>query len=212
MNKKVVRFALPAIAAIIAIGGFSYVQLIGNGNKTSSHIIENNATDGQTQGEPEFMDFYDPTFNQLVTDADLVVYGQIKKFKDKEEAVISGPAEDAVKAKLASNGSTMSIHVTPVEIDVKEVISGDAPSTIILRRSELSEPYEPDLKVGQKMIFVLKKINGEENTYKVMHPQATYFDVDDKGKIKPYFKKFNDLSEISIKDFKEKVKEEKRLK
>jgi len=155
------------------------------------------------------MDFYDPTFNQLVTDADLVVYGQIKKFKDKEEAVISGPAEDAVKAKLASNGSTMNIYVTPVEIDVKEVISGEAPPTIILRRSELSEPYDPDLKVGQKMIFVLKKIQGEENTYKVMPPQATYFDVDDTGKIKPYFKKFNDLSDTSINDFKEKVKKEK---
>ncbi|WP_176444636.1 hypothetical protein [Paenibacillus herberti] len=54
----------------------------------------------------------------------------------------------------------MKIRLTQVEIGVKQVISGDAPSTIFLRRSELSEPYEPELKVGKKMIFVLKKIEG----------------------------------------------------
>ncbi|MFD2614593.1 hypothetical protein [Paenibacillus gansuensis] len=207
MNNKA-KIIIPAIAAALVVGGLSYAQKDGIG-KSSQSIGSTAATQVQQQVKPEFMDFYDPTFEQLIADADLVVYGQVKKFNEKVEAVIAGPAEDAVKAKLASKGSSMKIHVTPMEIDVKQVISGNASSSIIIRRSELSEPYEPELKVGQKMVFVLKKIEGTENVYKVMHPTGTYFDAEDSKMIKPYFNKFNDLSSISLEDFSDKVKKEK---
>ncbi|MCM3746617.1 hypothetical protein M3223_04540 [Paenibacillus pasadenensis] len=199
MNRKVLQIMIPALAAILSIGVFFYAKQNSKADQTSR----------QAQAKPEFMDFYDPTFEQLVANADLVVYGQVKNFKDKEEAVINGPAEDAIKEKIEKKGATLNVQVTPVEIDVKQVISGDAPSTIILRRSELSEPYEPVLIKGKKMIFVLKKIEGAENSYKVMHPTGTYFDVDDNNKIKPYFNKFDDLSSASLNAFSEKVKEVK---
>lgn len=210
MNKKALKITIPIIVTVLTICGLSYAQQNGKSDQTSYHSNEKTAAHTQTQVKPEFMDFYDPTFEQLVADADLVIYGQVKRFQDQEEAVINGPAEDAVKEKLAKKGTSLKIHVTPVEIDIKEVISGDAPSSIILRRSELSEPYEPELKVGKRMIFVLKKIESAENTYKVMHPTGTYFDVDESGKIKPHFIKFDDLTSISLKDFAEKVKKERQ--
>ncbi|WP_141136626.1 DUF6520 family protein [Paenibacillus herberti] len=66
MNKKIFKITIPAIAAIIAIGGLFFAQQNSKVDQTSYHSIENPSTHAQTQAKPEFMDFYDPTFEQLI--------------------------------------------------------------------------------------------------------------------------------------------------
>lgn len=103
MSNKITRFLVPTvIVALIAVGGYSYAA---QRDKVSPQISEN-AVQVQTQDYPGFMDFYDPSFDQLIT--------------------------DAVKEKLAGTGSSMHLNVTPVEIDVKQLISGEAPSPLVI--------------------------------------------------------------------------------
>ena len=208
MKNKLLKFTIPtAIVATLAIGGITYSYVQKDTTQKTNTVATASATTSGSQEKPEFMDFYDPTFEQISSDADLIVYGQIKKFDEKKEVNISGPSEDALKAKLASKGTSLKLFVDPVEIEVKQAISGDAPSTITLIRNQTSEEYEPELSVGDKMVFFLKKVQGQEDTYKVMHPQATYLHVLTDNKIKPEFDKFKDMSGETLDDLIVKIKQ-----
>src|SRR5699024_7596601 len=90
------------------------------------------------------------------------------------------------------------------KINVVETIYGKAESkTIELYQSEMLVGYEPALKKGEKLVFILHK-QQTTNGYVSVHPYASYYYIDQQNYIHPVYdtKDFENYANMLLKNFK----------
>ena len=203
MKKKYIL--LTCLALVITGGYILYSQLLYENNTIGDNYIESQFVESPT-GQSVLVK--NPRkIDEVANYANLIVEGEIVGISELEEEIQlgDGTIEKEVTAKTTGE-STFTRRGTDYTVQVLDTIKGDLQNQeITIYRSDNAYGIHPDMKVGEKYIFLLEW-NKNIGKHFAFHPSASYLKVDEAGNVQPVYKTTREFSDLEDQNY-EKVKD-----
>lgn len=203
MKKKYIL--LTCLALAITGGSILYSQSLNEKNAIEDNYVESQFVESPT-GQSILVK--NPRkIDEVANYANLIVEGEIVGINELEEEIQMGEGtiEKEVTEKTTGE-STFTRRGTDYTVQVLDTIKGNLQNQeITIYRSDNAYGIHPDMKVGERYIFLLEW-NENIGKYFAFHPSASYLKVDETDNIEPVYKMTKEFSDLEDQNY-DKVKD-----